>query len=56
MISFQGSPLGDSPRIRSLARRASNWALGFMTLRPLHDGGSVRESHLAFARVLDVFP
>jgi len=55
-ISFQGSPSRDSPCIRSLAKRAFNYALGSMIPRPPHEKGSVKESHLTFARVLDVFP
>ncbi len=48
-ISFQGSPLGDSPHTRSLASRVSDWALGSMIPRPPLDRGSMKESHLTFA-------
>ncbi len=55
-ISFQGSLPGTSPFTRSLARSASDCALGFMIPRSPLDKGSVRESHLTLARVLEAFP
>jgi hypothetical protein len=39
-----------------LASSASDCALGSMIPRPLLDKGSVRESHLTLARVLEAFP
>jgi len=51
-IYFQGSPPGDRLLIKSLARRAFNWALGFMILRPPCDEGSVSVSHLTLVCVL----
>jgi hypothetical protein len=55
-ISFQGSPLGARPLTKSLASSASDCALGSMIPRPPLDKGSVRESHLTLARVLEAFP
>ncbi len=55
-ISFQGSPPGASPLIRSLVRSTSDYALGSMIPRPPLNKGSVRESHLTLAHVLEAFP
>ncbi len=52
-ISFQGSPPGHRPHISSLVSRASDCTLGSMIPRSPHDRGSMRESHLTFAQVLD---
>ncbi len=50
MSYFQGSPPGASPLISSLARRASDWALGSMIPSPPWVVGSVSVSHLTLAR------
>jgi len=55
-ISFQGFPPGASPFTKSLARSVSDCALGSMIPGLLLDKGSVRESHLALAHVLEAFP
>ncbi len=55
-ISFQGSPLGASLLTKSLARSALDCALGSMIPRLPLDKGSVRESHLTLACVLEAFP
>jgi len=55
-ISFQGSPPGARPLTKSLARSASDCALGSIIPRPPLDKGRVRESHLTLAHVLEAFP
>jgi hypothetical protein len=56
IISFQGFPPGATPLTKSLARSASDCALGSMIPRPPLHKGNVRESHLTLARVLEAFP
>ncbi len=55
-ISFYGSPPRASPLTRSLARSASDCALGSMIPRSLLNKGSVKESHYTLARVLEALP
>jgi len=49
--SFQGSPLGARPLMKSLASNARDWALGSVTPRPPWEVGSARVSHLTLAHV-----
>lgn len=50
MSSFHGSPPGASPLISSLAKRASDWALGSVIPRPPWAAGNVSVSHFTLAR------
>ncbi len=49
--SFQGSPPGTRPLMKSLANNASDWALGSVTPKPPWEVGSATVSHLTLARV-----
>jgi hypothetical protein len=55
-IFFQGSSPRARSLTRSLVRSALDCALGSMIPWPPLDKGSVRESHLTLARVLEAFP
>jgi hypothetical protein len=55
-ISFHGTPLGASPLTSSLARKASDWALGSIIPKPPLDIRRVRESHFTLAYALVALP
>ncbi len=54
--SFQGSPPGARPLMRSFANKASDWVFGSMIPRPPWEVGRVNVSHLTFTLALVAFP
>ncbi len=54
--SFQGSPPGARPLMRSFANKASDWVCESIIPRPPWEVGRTSISHLTFALALVVFP
>ncbi len=54
--SFQGSPPGARPLMRSFANKASDWVFGSIIPRPPWEVGRTNVSHLTFVLALVAFP